>query len=154
VDEVPGGQVVVAHDFVRPTWVAAAVWPLEPLRVGEALYGIMEAANRHDDFGERGVRDKQPVIVGVDNFALDVVKYLAPLLVDPAHTRRAVKTVLLEVAEKSMNARRPVASRPTNRPIDSHDHLVGVAAGERLLHEARIRRIRQRQLMLGWASDR
>ena len=63
----------------------------------------MEAANRDDDLGERGVRDKQPVMVGVDNFALDVVKYLTPLLVDPAHTRRAVKAVLLEMAEKSMN---------------------------------------------------
>src|SRR4029453_201488 len=98
----------------------------------------MEAANQDDDLGECGVRDKQPVIVGVDNFALDVVKYLAPLFIDPAHTRRTVKTLLLEMAEKSMNARRPGASRPMNRPIDSHDHLVGVAAGERLLHEARI----------------
>jgi len=88
----------------------------------------MEAANRGNDLGERGVRDKQSVMVGVDNFALDVVEYLAPLLVDPTHTRRAVKSPLLEMAEKSMNARRPGASRPMNRAIDSNDRLVGVAA--------------------------
>jgi hypothetical protein len=73
-------------------------------RVGEALYRIMEATNRKDDLGERGVRDKQPVIVGVDDFALNVVKYLAALLVDPTHTRRAVITSLLEMAEKCVNA--------------------------------------------------
>jgi hypothetical protein len=50
------------------------------------------------------------------------------LLVDPTHTRRAVKSPLLEMAEKGMNARRPGASRPMNRAIDSNDRLVGVAA--------------------------
>lgn len=101
----------------------------------------MEAANQGDDLGERGVRDKQPVMVGVDNFALDVVENLTALIVDPTHTRRTVKTQLLEMAEKSMNPRCPRASRPMNRVIDSHDRLVGIAAGERLLHAARIRRI-------------
>jgi hypothetical protein len=67
-------------------------------------------------------------MVGVDNFALDVVKYLAPLLVDPTHMRRTVITHRLEMAEKSVNARGPRASRPMNRVIDSHDRLVGVAA--------------------------
>jgi hypothetical protein len=32
------------------------------------------------------------------------------------------------MAEKSMNARRPGASRPMNRAIDSNDRLVRVAA--------------------------
>jgi hypothetical protein len=55
-------------------------------------------------------------MVGVDNFALDVVEYLAPLLVDPTHTRRAVITQLLEMAEKSVNAQGPRAARPMTAP--------------------------------------
>ena len=89
---------------------------------------MMEAANRTDDLGERGVRDKEPVMVGVDDVALDVVKYLTPLLVDPAHTRRAVKPPLLQMPQKGVNTGRPRASWPIDRVIDPHHHLVGVAA--------------------------
>ena len=127
VHEIPGRQVVVAYDFERPDWIAAAVRPFEPVRGGEALHRIMEAANRGDDLGERGVRDKEAVMVGVDAFALDVVKYLAPLVVDRAQTRR-VEPLLLQVAQKDVNARRLGASRPMNRVIDSQDRFVGVAA--------------------------
>ena len=118
----------MAHNLVRPTRIATAVRPFEPLWVDEALYRIMEAANRTDDLGERGVRDKEAVMVGVDDVALDVVKYLTPLVVDPVDTRRAVKPPLLQMPQKGVNTGRPRASWPIDRVIDPHHHFVRVAA--------------------------
>jgi len=107
----------------------------------------MEPADHCNDLGERPIGREKVVMAGVDDFAFDVIEYLATLFIDPAHTRRTVKAESLQVTEESMNAGRPGAGRPMDGVIDSHNRFVGVAACECLLHQARIRRQRQPRML-------
>lgn len=98
----------------------------------------MKRPDQACDFGKGLVGRDEIEVVGIDDVPRDERQNLAPLLVEPEHTRRALEPGGLEVAEQRMDAGRPGPGRAPHGVSDANDLGVGVAALQELfVHRGR-----------------